>query len=103
MIGSLVLLCLHGPAAPRAGAASGSPGATAPTKVGPLTWSDEFNTTGLDLRRSYRATGPRHDGILTPNAVSVESGVLTIKTYTEAGRHYSGMISTQSLGLTGFE
>ena len=67
-------------------------------------WSDEFNTTGLDLTRwGYRATGPRHDGILTPDAVSVGGGVLTIKTYTEAGRHYSGMIGTQSLGLTGFE
>ncbi len=67
-------------------------------------WSDEFNTTGLDLRRwSYRATGPRHDGILTPDAVSVGGGLMTIKTYTEEGRHYSGMIGTQSLGLAGFE
>jgi hypothetical protein len=36
--------------------------------------------------------GPRHDGILTPDAVSVGGGVLTIKPYTQAGKHYSGMI-----------
>jgi beta-glucanase (GH16 family) len=79
-------------------------GAPAPTAVGPLTWSDEFNGTSLDLTRwSHRATGPRHDGFLTPEAVSVGGGALTIKTYTEEGRHYSGMISTQRVGSVGYE
>ncbi|HVF77902.1 MAG TPA: glycoside hydrolase family 16 protein [Solirubrobacteraceae bacterium] len=69
-----------------------------------LTWADEFNGTSLDLTRwSYRATGPRFDGIITPRAVSVGGGVLTIKTYTQLGQHYSGMIGTQKLGLAGFE
>jgi beta-glucanase (GH16 family) len=68
------------------------------------TWSDEFDGDSLDLTRwSHRATGSRHDGILTPDAVSVGGGMLTIKTYTEAGRHYSGMISTQKHGTDGFE
>ncbi|MCA1705003.1 MAG: glycoside hydrolase family 16 protein [Actinobacteria bacterium] len=78
--------------------------AKAPTTLGPLTWSDEFNTNSLDLTKwSYRGTGPRHDGFITPDAVSVGGGVLTVSTYTEAGRHYSGMIGTQRLGLVGFE
>jgi beta-glucanase (GH16 family) len=76
----------------------------AATPLGPPTWSDEFDGSSLDLTRwSYRATGPRFDGNLTPDAVSVGGGVLTIKTYTEGGQHYSGMISTQQHGSTGFE
>jgi beta-glucanase (GH16 family) len=72
--------------------------------VGPLTWSDEFDGSSLDLTRwSYRATGPREDGILTPDAVSVGNGALTIKTYTEDGKHYSGMVSTQKHDSDGFE
>jgi beta-glucanase (GH16 family) len=67
-------------------------------------WSEEFDGSTLDLTRwSHRATGPRHDGILTPDAVSVGDGVLTIKTYTESGQHFSGMISTQRQGSVGFE
>lgn len=82
----------------------------APTKLGQLTWSDEFSGSNLDRTRwSYRASGPRHDGILTPDAVSVGKGVLTIKTYTEADpstglpQHYSGMIGSQRVGSVGFE
>ena len=41
--------------------------------------------------------------MLTPDAVSVGGGVLTIKTYTEGGTHYSGMISTHRRGTDGFE
>jgi len=35
--------------------------------------------------------------------VSVAAGVRTIKTYTEGGTHYSGMISTHRRGSEGFE
>ena len=67
----------------------------APTSLDVLTWSDEFDGSSLDSTRwADRASGPRHDGVLTPDAVSVGGGVLTIKTYTEGGTHYSGMIST---------
>jgi len=70
----------------------------------PPTWSDEFNGASLDLTRwNHRGTGVRNDGILTPDAVSVGGGVLTIKTYTELGKHYSGMISTLKSGASGFE
>jgi beta-glucanase (GH16 family) len=78
--------------------------ATAPPAVGSPTWSDEFDGSSLDPTRwSHRATGDRHDGVLTPDAVAVGDGVLTIKTYTEAGLHHSGMISTEKLGSAGFE
>jgi beta-glucanase (GH16 family) len=70
----------------------------------PPTWADEFNGGSLDLTRwNYRGNGVRNDGILTPDAVSVGGGALTIKTYTEAGKHYSGMISTLKSGASGFE
>jgi hypothetical protein len=77
-----------------------------PPGLGQLTWSDEFTGATLDLTRwSHRATGARNDGILTPNAVSVGGGLLTIKTYTDAeDKHHSGMISTERDGsTTGFE
>jgi beta-glucanase (GH16 family) len=100
VLGSLVMA---GAAALAAPAGSGAL-AEAQAQVGIPTWSDEFNGTSLDLARwSYRATGPRHDGTLAPDAVSVGAGALTIKTYTEAGGHYSGMISTQMIAAAGFE
>jgi beta-glucanase (GH16 family) len=76
-----------------------------PAGVGPLTWSDEFNGSTLDATRwTYRATGPRSDGLLLPTAASVGGGFLTIKTYTDpVGNHHSGMVSTQRLGAVGFE
>jgi hypothetical protein len=76
------------------------------TVLGPgnVTWSDEFDGPVLDLTRwSYRATGPRFDAIVTPDAVSVGGGALTITTYTELGTHYVGMISTYKNGPVGFE
>jgi beta-glucanase (GH16 family) len=80
------------------------PAAEAQPPPGPPTWSDEFDGTSLDLTHwSYRATGPRNDGNLTPDAVSVGGGLLTITTYTEAGQHYSGMISSHTHGADGFE
>ena len=77
-----------------------------PPGLGALTWSEDFSGTTLDQTRwSHRATGERNDGILTPNAVSVGDGLLTIKTYTDADdKHHSGMISTERDGsTTGFE
>jgi beta-glucanase (GH16 family) len=77
---------------------------TSAAPAGPPTWSDEFDGTSLDASRwSHRATGVRADGILTPQAVSVGGGALTIRTYTDAGKHYSGMVSTQSQGGAGFQ
>jgi beta-glucanase (GH16 family) len=100
VLASLAVICVAALAAPTA---SGTL-AAAHAQTGTPTWSEEFNATSLDLTRwGYRATGARHDGTLTPDAVSVGAGALTIKTYTEAGRHYSGMISTQMAATGGFE
>ena len=75
-----------------------TPGLDAPT------WAEEFDGAELSKANwSYRATGSRWDGELTPDAVAVADGALTIKTYTEGGKHYSGMISTQSRGPRGFQ
>ena len=77
-----------------------------PAGVGPLTWADEFDGSTLDPTRwTYRATGPRADGLLLPTAASVGGGRLTIKTYTDpVGNHHSGMVSSQPVGsTTGFE
>ncbi|MEA2131318.1 MAG: hypothetical protein QOJ85_4209, partial [Solirubrobacteraceae bacterium] len=84
--------------------AAGAPIASAAPPPGPPAWADEFDGTSLDLTRwSHRATGPRNDGVLTPDAVTVTGGALVIKTYTDAGRHFSGMISTLRNGPTGFD
>jgi len=78
------------------------PATAAAGRLDPPTWADEFTGTELDSTRwAPRATGVRHDGILTPDAFDVGDGVLTITTYTEDDRHYSGMLSTAggSVGL----
>ena len=63
-----------------------------------LTWSDEFSGSSLDLTRwGYRLSGARYDAINTSSAVSVENGNLVIRTYTDAGTNYTGMIGTQNL------
>jgi beta-glucanase (GH16 family) len=61
-----------------------------------LTFSDEFTGTSLDASKwSHRAPGPRRDAVNVPESVSVKDGLMTITTFTEAGVHKTGMISTQ--------
>lgn len=62
-----------------------------------LKWSDEFNGTAIDTSKWTVRTGPGRDDIYTPNAVTVGSGVMTIKTYTEGGVHYNGWVDTGGL------
>ncbi len=97
----LMALCLAAASvllAPAA-AAHAQPPPTTPT------FADEFTGTALDLARwSHRLTGVvRNDSTITPDAVSVGGGMLTIKTYTELGENFSGMISTLRNGAVGFE
>jgi beta-glucanase (GH16 family) len=97
-------IALAGPALGRASTTTPPSAPATATTIGPATWSDEFNGDRLDdTRWSHRATGVRNDGELTPDAVSVGGGMLTITTYTEAGKHYSGMISTAADASAGFE
>jgi len=61
-----------------------------------LAWADEFDGASLDTNKwDYRRLGERRDALNVTNAVSVSNGCLTITTYTEAGKHYAGMICTQ--------
>src|SRR5262245_27682917 len=72
-----------------------------PASAGPspgyvLDWTDEFNGTSLDTTYHWNFyLGPRRSGNNIRDAVSVDSGLLTIKTYTGTdGKHYAGMIAT---------
>src|SRR6266446_7548496 len=68
-----------------------------------LKWADEFDGTQLDLQKwKIWLPGKRRDAINTPDAVTVADGRLTITTYTEGGKHYTGMISTQGIFETSF-
>jgi beta-glucanase (GH16 family) len=61
-----------------------------------LTFNDDFNGSALDATKwTNRLPGPRNNAINTPDAVSVGGGLLTIKTYTDNGTHYTGMIGGQ--------
>ncbi|RME92420.1 MAG: glycosyl hydrolase family protein [Verrucomicrobia bacterium] len=67
-----------------------------------LAWADEFEGTALDPAKwNHRQPGPRRDAINTPDAVTVKDGILTITTWTEGGKHYTGMISTAGLFESG--
>lgn len=62
------------------------------------TFIDDFDGTSLDTTKwGYRKTGVRNNAINTPNAVVVGDGALKIKTYTDNGLHYTGMIGTENL------
>ena len=61
-----------------------------------LQWQDEFNGTGLDPDKWVQWNpGKRRDATNVPEALTVRDGILTLSTYTEAGKHFTGMISTK--------
>ena len=63
-----------------------------------LKWADEFDGAQLDLTKwKHWDTGKRRDAIDTPDAVTVADGKLTVATWTEGGKHYTGMIATEGL------
>lgn len=90
---ALVLAC-HGdsPASPSPNGQAGTPGAPIPGYR--LAWQDEFAGDALDASKWTAQSGPRRSAVNTPAAVSVSGGMLTITTYTDAGRHYTGFIDT---------
>ncbi len=63
-----------------------------------LKWADEFDGTQLDgTKWKNWLPGKRRDAINTPDAVTVADGKLTITTFTEDGKHYTGMVCTQGI------
>lgn len=63
-----------------------------------LKWSDEFEGKNLDPTKWKNwLPGTRRDAINTPDAVTIADGKLTITTYTEGGKHYTGMVCTEGL------
>ncbi len=77
-------------------ATQATPVEAAPPAGYQLVWSDEFLGTSLDTTHwYYNPQYPWRDGIITNNAVSVANGNMTITTYTENGKHYTGYIGTR--------
>ena len=59
-------------------------------------WADEFDGTSLDTNKwVHWLPGKRRDARNVPDAVSVSNGCATITSYTKAGQHFTGMISTE--------
>lgn len=60
-----------------------------------LVWADEFDGHVLDTNKwTYWLAGRRNDAVNVSNAVAVSGGKLTITSYTEGGKQFTGMIST---------
>lgn len=73
----------------------------APTRADPppgyvLKWQDEFDGTELDAAKWVQWNpGKRRDATNVPEALVVGEGMLTLSTYTEQGKHFTGMIATK--------
>jgi autotransporter-associated beta strand protein len=68
--------------------------AAPPGKGWALAWSDEFSGTTVDTSKWNVGTGARRDATNTASAVSVAGGMLSVKTYTEGGKHYTGWLGS---------
>jgi beta-glucanase (GH16 family) len=66
-----------------------------PPKGYRLTWEDKFDGDRLDTTKWTPETHPHRGNQVTADAVTVRDGVLTLTTYTEGGKHYTGYISTK--------
>jgi beta-glucanase (GH16 family) len=79
-----------------AGLAYAWPLLAAPPANYQLQWSDEFDGPMLDTNKwVHWLPGKRNDSLNVPDAVTVSNGLATLTTYTEGGKHFTGMISTQ--------
>ena len=59
-----------------------------------LAWQDGFDGDALDTSAWTVQNAARRDATNTAAAVSVAGGVLTLSTYTDGGRHYTGFVDT---------
>jgi beta-glucanase (GH16 family) len=66
-----------------------------PPKGYRLVWEDNFDGDQLDRTKWTPETYVRRGNPLTTEAVTVKDGVLTITTYTEDGKHYTGFLTTR--------
>jgi beta-glucanase (GH16 family) len=72
-----------------------SGGATGPPVPGyRLAWQDGFDGEALDTSLWTAQNVSRRDATNTASAVSVAGGVLTLTTYTDGGRHFTGFVDT---------
>ncbi len=67
---------------------------TAPLPGYTLIWQDEFDGSSLDTAKWTAYSGPRRDAQNSPDAVSVENGMLSIVTFTERDTQITGFIDT---------
>jgi beta-glucanase (GH16 family) len=96
-----VAACLAcGLEAPEDPAANGVTRQTLPPAGYQLAWADEFNGSTLDAAKWTALTGVRGDAVMTAQAAQVRGGVLTMRTYTDRGRHRTPFLTTEGRYLT---
>jgi len=61
-----------------------------------IVWKDEFNDTNLDTNKWKIDTSARHSATNSARAIKVADGLLTITTFTEAGKHYTGFLDSSN-------
>jgi beta-glucanase (GH16 family) len=66
-----------------------------PPKGYRLVWEDNFDGNRLDETKWTPEKYLRRGHPLTADAISVQGGILTITTYTEDGKHYTGFLTTK--------
>lgn len=60
-----------------------------------LVLEEGFDGAALDASLWNVMDAPRRDAMATPDAVTVSGGVLTLRTFTEGGVHYTGFLFTE--------
>jgi len=60
-----------------------------------LVWEDNFDGDRLDLSKWTPETYLRRGNPLTTDAISVKDGILSITTFSEGGKHYTGFLTTK--------
>jgi beta-glucanase (GH16 family) len=60
-----------------------------------LVLEDQFSGTRLDPSVWTALSAPRLDAVSTPAAIQVGDGLLTVTTFTQGGRHFTGFVNTE--------
>jgi endoglucanase len=67
-----------------------------------LAWEDNFEGNQLDLTKWNVSTRLRRGNHCSADAITVKDGLLSITTYTEGGKHYTGFLDTRRKFETAF-